>query len=178
MFTTAGGGALYTRTLGNEVPPTLITGTYLGAPHLYRIDWNADSVAFSIDDRLVATHASIDAPLSPGASDFTFGGGSVSVDWVRMSPYASSSTFISRVLDAGGQTAWGGMAWTSTTPTGTFITISVRTGDSPIPDGTWTSFAPMAISGAAIGGRSRYFQYIPVFRASKPFPRPVLSAAS
>jgi hypothetical protein len=34
----------------------------------------------------------------------------------------------------------------------------VRTGDTAIPDGTWTSFAPVS-NGGAIAAGSRYIQY-------------------
>jgi hypothetical protein len=41
----------------------------------------------------------------------------------------------------------------------TSLAFSVRRGDTPTPDATWTAFAPIAASGGAIGGSSRYLQY-------------------
>ena len=37
--------------------------------------------------------------------------------------------------------------------------MSVRFGDTPTPDGSWTAFVPVASSGASISGNSRYAQY-------------------
>ena len=42
---------------------------------------------------------------------------------------------------------------------GTGLALSVRMGNSPTPDATWSDFLPLASSGAAIGGASRYIQY-------------------
>ena len=39
--------------------------------------------------------------MRPLASDRTNGGGNLVLDWMRMTPYAASGTFTSRVLDAG-----------------------------------------------------------------------------
>ncbi len=74
-------------------------------------------------------------------------------------PYSSPCSFTSRVFDAGGTVSWDTLSWTSTTPTGTSLALSYRTGDTSTPDGTWTSFANVANSGAALGGSSRYIQY-------------------
>ena len=76
-----------------------------------------------------------------------------------MSPYAASTIFLSRVFDAGGPTTWGGLSWTSTTPAGTSVIMSVRTGNTAVPDGSWSGFAPIATPGTAIGGSSRFIQY-------------------
>ena len=37
--------------------------------------------------------------------------------------------------------------------------MGIRFGNTPTPDGTWTPFAPVAASGDAIAGTSRYAQY-------------------
>jgi hypothetical protein len=76
-----------------------------------------------------------------------------------MSPYASSGSFVSRVYDGTGPTAWGAMTWTSTVPAGTSLALSVRKGNTPTPDGTWTAFTPVASSGSSVGGVARYIQY-------------------
>ena len=99
--------------------------------------------------------------LNVATSDFNSGGPDLSLDWLRVSPYPASGTFDSRIFDAGaGQIAdWGALSWNSATPSGTGIAISVRTGDTPTPDGTWSAFAPIASSGGDIPGSSRYVQY-------------------
>jgi len=161
MFSTLSGGALYARTNnGTTSTNTLIPGSWLGAPHRFRIDWNASNVVYWIDGVQVASHPiSITKSMRPLASDFNIDGKTVSVDWLRMSPYAVSGTFLSRVFDAGGPASWGTASWTSETSVGTSLAMSVRMGDSPNPDGTWTAFLPLASSGAVIGGNSRYIQY-------------------
>jgi hypothetical protein len=37
--------------------------------------------------------------------------------------------------------------------------MSVRTGNTSTPDGTWTSFMNVNASGASVGTNSRYIQY-------------------
>jgi hypothetical protein len=37
--------------------------------------------------------------------------------------------------------------------------MSVRRGSTPLPDATWTAYAPVAGSGTVVGGASRYIQY-------------------
>ena len=68
--------------------------------------------------------------------------GEVSVDWMRMSPYPASSTFLSRVFDAGQAADWGALSWHANAPPDTSVQISVRTGDTPTPDGTLERLHP------------------------------------
>jgi len=95
------------------------------------------------------------------------------VDWVRLSPYADTGTFLSRVLDGGEQAAWGVASWTAETPPGTSLAISVRSGNTPTPDGTWTGFSPVA-NGSSIGVTARYVQYQAVLATSNPDQTPAL----
>ena len=95
--------------------------------------------------------------MGPSFSDYTSGLGN-HIDWVRMSPYASSGTFLSRILDGGSAVNWGTISWTAVTPAGTNLIMSVRTGNTSAPDGTWTGFTPIT-NGASIGLSSRYLQY-------------------
>jgi len=176
IFSTNTGGGLYARThTGTTATDTPIPGSWLGAPHRYRIDWNASSVVFSIDGTVVATHpVTITANLRPLASDYTVGGGGLSVDWLRLTPYVAAGTFLSRVFDAGAVVPWGTATWTADTPAGTSLTLSVRTGNTPSPDGTWTAFQALPSSGAPIGGSSRYLQYRAQLATSAPGQTPVL----
>jgi hypothetical protein len=161
IFSTGGGNALYARTHnGNTATDTLIPGTWLNAPHLFRIDWTPTTVVFWIDGSPVASHTvAITANLRPLVSDFSTGLSTLIVDWLRMTPYTTSGTFLSRVFDAGGQATWGPIWWTGYAPPGTTLTLSVRTGNTPVPDGTWSPFTTVPASGTAIGGSSRYIQY-------------------
>ncbi len=122
-------------------------GPLAGTPHTYRIEWDTTQVRYYVDGMtLVATHAANfgATQMRPLASDFNSGGPEVSVDWLRMSPYPASGTFDSRVFDAGpGQSVnWGALTWNSATPPGTGIAISVRTGNTPTPDGTLERLHP------------------------------------
>ena len=71
----------------------------------------------------------------------------LSVDWLRLSPYPASGTFDSRVLDAGQPVNWDALSWTADTPAGTSVALSVRTGNTPTPDGSWSGFNPVGSSG-------------------------------
>ena len=157
-------GTFDARTMNGGTPTeTQLPIGLVGSSHLYRIEWDTTEVRYYVDGALVATHAANfgATQMRPIASDLTPGGQEVTVDWMRMSPYPTSGTFDSRVFDAGaGQSAdWGALNWSSTTPSGTGVAMSVRTGDTPTPDGSWSAFTPIASSGGDIPGTSRYVQY-------------------
>ncbi len=96
--------------------------------------------------------------LRPAASDSNTSG-SLSVDWMRMTPYASPGTFLSRIHDAGSPAAnWGTLSYVADVPSGTTLGLEVRTGETLTPDGTWSSFVPAA-SGQDVAPSGRYLQY-------------------
>ncbi len=161
IFSTSGGGGLNVRTYnGTTNLNTPISGNFLGSPHLYRIDWNSSGVTYWVDGVVVATHSvAITTAMRPMVSDYYTGGSDLQVDWLRMGPFAASGSFFSRVFDGGGTVSWNTASWTAATPAGTTVTLSVRTGNTPTPDGTWTNFVPLAGSGASIGAVGRYLQY-------------------
>ncbi len=155
-----GGTSLLARTNdGVDMVETDLGGAYLGTPHRYRIDWTATSVTYSIDDVLVAVHAkALTADMRPLASD-QIGGLVLTLDWLRMSPYATSGVFVSRVLDAGATAHWLSLTTLRQQPLGTAVTIETRTGDTANPQddawSTWTTVSNTALSGVD----SRYLQY-------------------
>jgi hypothetical protein len=161
IFSTLSGGALYARTnSGSASIDTPLSGSLIGTPHRFRIDWTASAFVYSIDDVIVATHAiAIAGPLRPLASDFNVGGGTVSIDWLRLGPYAAAGTFVSRVFDAGAVASWNTLTWTGRTPGDTAIVMAVRTGNTPTPDASWTPFSTVCASGGSIGATARYAQY-------------------
>jgi hypothetical protein len=161
IFSTLNGGGLFARTSsGGASIDTALPASLVGVPHRYRIDWTPTSVVYAVDGAVVATHAiAIAGPLRPLVSDFAVGGGGVSVDWIRMTPYAAAGTFVSRVFDATQAVDWGGLSWSVDAPTGTSAAFFARHGDTPVPDTSWSAFAPVAQPGGAIGGRARYAQY-------------------
>jgi hypothetical protein len=114
---------------------------------------------FSIDGTVVATvSATITGEMEPAVSDLDAGGTAIAVDWMRLTPYAQSGSFLSRIQDAGARADWGTFTWTGATPTSTGLTLSVRTGDTAVPDGTWTAFTEIQ-NGADVTTRGRYLQY-------------------
>ena len=92
----------------------------MGSPHRYRIDWGASQVVFSIDGQVVDTQ-NVTIPQNMRPSPPRTGAQDVTVDWMRMSPYSPSGTFLSRVVDAAGDAEWGAMTWTTGTPAGTSV---------------------------------------------------------
>jgi cysteine-rich repeat protein len=161
MFSTGSTGTgLFARTANGSSTDTPLGGALLGSPHAFRIEWQPTQVDFYVDGGLVASHpVAISAPMRPLASDFTAGGPSLAVDWLRMSPYAASGSFDSRVFDAGSPATWGAVTWSASAPPATSLALSVRAGDSAPPDASWGGFAPIATSGAPAGVAGRYAQY-------------------
>src|SRR5204862_8221050 len=102
-FSTFAGGPLYARTAGPGGNfDTLIPGNWLGAAHTFRIDWTASAINYFIDGDQVASHATtLTAAMRPLVSDLGVGGGNLQVDWMHMTPYVASGSFVSRVFDAG-----------------------------------------------------------------------------
>jgi PKD repeat protein len=162
MFGTGGSNStLFARTnLNGSVSDVAIPGSFLGSPHRYRIDWTADAVVYSIDGTVVHTaSASIPVPLRLVASDYQAGAPALGVDWMRSSPYAASGTFESRVVDGGAAVLWSSLGWDAEVPAGTTVSVSVRSGDSAVPDGSWTPWSAPAVAPGAIGQPGRYLQY-------------------
>ena len=158
LFSTAGGNALFARAAGmSDIP---IPGSWFSGPHRFRLEWTAGSIRYLIDDQLVATHdLAIATPMRPIVSDFDSGGGAITVDDIRVLPYVASGTFTSRVFDAGLAVAWDAAAWSANIPNGTTLAVSVRTGQTPTPDSSWTEFVQLGGSGSVIGATARYMQY-------------------
>ncbi|MGH7724670.1 MAG: N,N-dimethylformamidase beta subunit family domain-containing protein [Candidatus Eiseniibacteriota bacterium] len=175
IFSTAAGGTtLNARTYPAGIETPLGAGL-LGSPHVYKIDWQASSVVYSVDGVVVATHgATVPDPMRPAISDIALGGGVAIVDWVRLTPYAPSGTFLSRVAGSSLPATWETMSWTTQTPPGTSVAMAVRTGDTPTPDGTWTAFAPVATSGSTLALSARYLQYRAELSTSDPSATPAL----
>ena len=163
LFSTNGGGAIWARTHnGVTAANTLIPGSaaLLNTAQRFRIEWGTDAVVFSINGTVVATHSiPIATPLRPIVSDFATGTQAVRVDWLRLTPYATSGTFLSRVIDGGASTDWGVVTWTADLPAGTAVTVSVRSGNTAAPDATWSGFSVVGASGGSAAVTGRYVQY-------------------
>ncbi|WP_324672205.1 N,N-dimethylformamidase beta subunit family domain-containing protein [Hymenobacter sp. GOD-10R] len=154
-----------------------LPGNLLGTAHRYRIDWKASSIDFYVDGTLAqTTNVALSTPMRVGASDYNVGGPAVSLDWVRISPYASPGSFTSRVYDGGSAKTWGQASWQADVPTGTGLQLLQRQGNTAVPDGTWTPFAAIASNGATVGGTSRYIQYRADLSTSTPTLTPTLQS--
>ena len=160
IFSTGGGGALLARTNNGSAIDTPL-GIAPGTPHLFRIVWSPAQVQYYVDGTLVVTHARpIATPMRALVSDFNPGGGGVALDDLRVAPpYVAAGTFTSRIADSGGVSSWGTADWTSATPASTSLVLAVRTGPTPVPDGSWSGFAFLGAPGASIGQVGRYAQY-------------------
>ena len=167
-------GQLYAFSTAGNTP---IPGNWFGIPHRYRIELNGSNTSFLIDGQVVAVQSALPQMFFL-AFDSTADGNLLSLDWVRVGPYQSSGTFLSRVFDAGSLVNWNTATWTGDTPAGTSLQISVRQGNTPIPDATWTSFVALASPGSSIGGTSRYLQYRADLATHDPNQTPVLNDIS
>jgi beta-lactam-binding protein with PASTA domain len=170
IFSTFTGGRLYARTDSGSDSRVDDLGTgLLGAFHRYRIDWKTDRVDYYVDGALVVSHPlTIAGSMRPVAgSDVDAFGGTLLVDWTRMSPYAASGTFVSRVFDAHAAADWRNIQWIADSPAGTSVAVSVRTGNTPAPDGSWSAFIPVAAPGP-LNLVSQFIQYRAVMTSSDP----------
>jgi hypothetical protein len=112
--------------------------------------------------------------LRPIASDFATGAQALRVDWMRLMPYSSTGTFLSRIIDGGATTDWGAVTWTADLPLGTTLVVSVRSGETAIPDATWSAFTIVGSPGAAAAVSGRYVQYRLELSTSSPGQTPLI----
>jgi hypothetical protein len=144
--------------------------------HTYRIDWTTTAFVFSVDgtERYRTTNTPIAASMRIGASDYYYDASALTLDWLHVLTYPPTGTFESRVFDAGSPASWQAFAWTALTPPGTTVAMATRTGETPTPDASWTSFAAAGAPGAILGTTSRYIQYSAVLSTTDASATPVL----
>lgn len=164
LFSTGGAGdQLYARTYNAFETTAPLGGSYLGAPHRYRIEWTTTQVTYFIDGTQVAQHTSptITGSMAIVMSDAA-AGTSLVIDWVRIGGYPAdpaTCVFTSRVLQASTTNIdWTVLNTTTVIPTGTSLAFETRSGNTATPDGTWSGWA--AVTGGAIPSpNSEYIQY-------------------
>lgn len=93
--------------------------------------------------------------------------------------YDTSGTFFSRIFDSGNTTTtWNIISWTENLPTGSDMVLATRTGNTPVPDGTWSAFTANQTdpTGSPISApNARYIQYRVTFtRGASPTETPRL----
>jgi phosphodiesterase/alkaline phosphatase D-like protein len=170
IFSTGAGGGLFARTHdGAQALETSLPASLLNAAHRFRIEWTSASVRFLVDGAEVAVHAFASPPnLRIVFSDFVPGGAKLNVDWVKVTPFAPSATFVSRVLDGGESIAWGALNWDASVPAGTTLAMRARAGETPTPDSSWSAWNSIGASGGPIGANGRYLQYEASLTTSNP----------
>ena len=172
MFSTKAGGSLKVRTCIGANAPELendlgtsfagVVGPLLGAPHVFHIARQANSVVYSVDGVVVQTH-----PVSDRGADAADSGqrllgqqrqgrrgldADLALRRQRHIPIARVRCLSSSQL---GQRPLGRHH-----PGGTSIAIDVRTGTTATPDGTnWSAFLPIPSSPFALNRQARYIQY-------------------
>jgi len=119
--------------------------------------------------------------LDQVSSSEAFAVGNGGVIWHYGSHYRTSGDYVSRVFDAGASVSWGHLFWNELLPDGTDLTIATRTGNTPVPDGTWSAwsteltdpnFAPIT------SPAGRYFQYRAIMSTTDQFATPRLNSVS
>ena len=162
-FQTSATGALSARVNDNGANnrTIAIAGTWTGTIHEYRVDWASNTAVFFIDGTQVATSAfGSPVTLRVIASDPTTAAPVLTVDWLRVGPYSASTTFTSAVIDAGATVGWDTLTRDVVVPTGTTLTIQVRSGpNANTGSGAWTGWSTVSATTNSITRSSRYLQY-------------------
>jgi phosphodiesterase/alkaline phosphatase D-like protein len=164
MFVVSSAGALSAAVTDgvSSNTSTALTGVQVTVAHQYRVDYANNTAVFFVDGTQVAQLAF--APLvvlRAIATDSVNDASSLVVDWVRVGTYAASSTFVSKVIDAGAVVGWDTLTRDVTAPTGTSVTIQVRSGPNANPgSGSWTGWsAAVSPTTGSITRSARYLQY-------------------
>src|SRR5207248_2658132 len=154
---------LFARVNANGATQDVSLGALPMGFHAYMVRPVSGGFKFYIDGALKAT---ISATLPAGTvlkaalCDFTGNANTpLQADWIRISSYTSGGTFASSVFDAGRIAQWGTTAWTATLPAGTSMLVETQSGNTPIPDASWSNWL-VVNNGGTIGSPSaRYLCY-------------------
>jgi hypothetical protein len=171
MFSTRGTtDHLFARVNANGVTTDVDLGARPVGFHLYRVQPTANGFDFYIDDvkrTSIAATFQTSVALKVGLSDFNGTPGQLlQADWVTFKSYDTTrtGTFTSSIFDAGQHVTWGTATWTASVPTGTTLTVQVRSGDTAAPDSTWTDWITVSINMAMVNSgnnplEGRFFEY-------------------
>ncbi|HEU4401347.1 MAG TPA: hypothetical protein VFT43_04510, partial [Candidatus Polarisedimenticolia bacterium] len=161
---------------GTERNSTM-AGRLLGSAHRFRIDWTLPGVIYSVDGTPVVTHTNSPAvDMRPILSDMFVGGKVLTVDWIRMTPYAESTIFLSRIFDAGSPARWVDLSPTAGVPEGTGLSIETRSGNTNPPDETWSDWAGLGTDNAISSPNAQFLQYRAALTTTNPGLTPSLEA--
>lgn len=175
MFSTKWGRRIYGRTHLLTIDDRKFAADWFGAPHRYRIDWNVLDIVFSVDGaRLAQLMVPMPGHMRALATNERLGKEPLRIEWMRVSPYARTGRFTSRVLDAGTLADWHGATWDAEVPPGTSLALEARTGDVARPGRSWTPWRALGASGDAVGATARFLQYRAHLATDDPSWTPVL----
>jgi hypothetical protein len=90
--------------------------------------------------------------------------------------YPESGEFTSALIDGGTTVDWSDLTFTGSTPSNTSITFYTRSGDSLVPDGTWSSWA--GVNSPISSPNSRYLQYKVVLASTDAYYTPTLESVT
>jgi hypothetical protein len=130
----------------------------LDIQHTYRLEWTPSTVHWLVDGVQVHVASIATAsPLRPTISDYNAGGPALVVQSADLEHYATSGTFTSRVLDAGQVSSWGAVTLDADTPTGTTLTVGIRTRvNSTDSWGGFVTVAPGDVPAVPDGREAQY----------------------
>jgi hypothetical protein len=74
-------------------------------------------------------------------------------------PRGGTGGYVSPVLDARQKVDWLRAVVRSSLPAGSAMTLRVRSGNTPDPDGSWSDWRSVTGDGAAVGGAGRFLQF-------------------
>ncbi len=136
-----------------------IPGKWDTAPHRFRVEWDRGLSTFSIDGRTVLSErALVVGPLRPLIGGDP-GGTGLRVLWARASSFCTSGSFTSEVVDHGSPVRWGPITLTGPALTLTGARTAFRSGDTPVPDHTWSTWTDATTDEGPTTPPRRYLQY-------------------
>jgi hypothetical protein len=74
-------------------------------------------------------------------------------------PRGGRGDYVSSVLDARQKAGWLTAVVRSSLPAGSTLALRVRSGSTPVPDGSWSGWRTVAGDGASVGGAGRFLQF-------------------
>jgi hypothetical protein len=101
---------------------------------------------------------------------------SPTIDSVTLSDFQSTGQYTSQVFDAGSVSDWTELTSSSTLPNDTSISFFTRTGDAPVPDGSWSSWE--AVNSPIASPDARYLQFRADFATAEPASSPQLDSVT
>ena len=138
-----------------------------GQLHRYRIEWTASGLVYYADGALVATHPTpIAGGHSPGRQRYQRQREHRSGRLDAPQPVRLGGNSVASRGGDGGQRSWGELS-ADVGAAGSSVALSVRTGDTPTPDGTWTAWQPLPGTGGSVT-TSAYLQYRRAWRRRTP----------